>query len=140
MYTVASIPSWRAAHATACPWLPALAAITPAARCASPSVASLLTAPRTLNEPVRCRFSAFSHTVRAPLRRASDSEPYTGVTRAWPARRSRAASMSAIDGLLANVEHLLKDLTYRGQGIEAARLDIVEQASQLRVVAHDMLQ
>ncbi len=33
---------------------------------------SLLTAPRTLNEPVRCRFSAFRHTVR-PTRRESES-------------------------------------------------------------------
>ena len=34
MNTVAVIPSSRAAHATAWPWLPALAAITPAARSA----------------------------------------------------------------------------------------------------------
>ena len=51
MNTDAVIPSSRAANATAWPWLPALAAITPAARSASSSVASLLTAPRILNEP-----------------------------------------------------------------------------------------
>ncbi len=56
---VAPTPASRAAQATACAWLPALAATTPAARWASPSVDSLLTAPRILNEPVRWRFSAF---------------------------------------------------------------------------------
>ncbi len=74
MKIVALIPSSRAAQATAWPWLPALAATTPAARSSSPSVDSLLTAPRILNEPVRCRFSALSHTVRAQ-RRENVSEP-----------------------------------------------------------------
>ena len=46
-------PAWRAAHATAWPWLPALAAITPASRSASERNASRFTAPRTLNAPVR---------------------------------------------------------------------------------------
>ena len=73
MKIVAAIPSSRAAHATAWPWLPALAAITPAARSASPSDASLLTAPRILNEPVRCRFSALSQTVAR--RRAATAPP-----------------------------------------------------------------
>ena len=52
-------PTSRAAHATACPWLPALAATTPAARSAALSVEMRLYAPRILNEPVRWRFSAF---------------------------------------------------------------------------------
>ena len=42
MKIVAEIPASRAAHATAWPWLPALAATTPAARSASPSVAIVL--------------------------------------------------------------------------------------------------
>jgi hypothetical protein len=37
MNTVASAPSWRAASATPCAWLPALAATTPRARSASVS-------------------------------------------------------------------------------------------------------
>ncbi len=74
MKMVALIPSSRAAQATAWPWLPALAATTPAARSSSPSVESLLTAPRILKEPVRCRFSAFSVTDR-PVRRENVSEP-----------------------------------------------------------------
>jgi hypothetical protein len=54
--------------------LPALAATTPARFSASESVAILLTAPRILNEPVRCRFSAFSETSR-PMIRESVSVP-----------------------------------------------------------------
>jgi hypothetical protein len=42
MNTVAVTPTSRAAQATACPWLPALAATTPAARSSSPSVAMWL--------------------------------------------------------------------------------------------------
>ena len=74
MKIVARIPSSRAAHATAWPWLPALAAITPAARSAGESVASVFTAPRILNEPVRWRFSALS-SVSPPVSRHSVSEP-----------------------------------------------------------------
>src|SRR4051794_26302943 len=141
MKTVAPIPSSRAAQATACPWLPALAAITPAARWSSSSVESLLTAPRTLNAPVRCRFSAFSVT-RRPTRRESESEPYTGVTRAYPAMRSRAALMSVRVGLVvvANAKHLLEDLTNRGQRIEPACLHVVQEPPQLRIVLDGVLQ
>jgi hypothetical protein len=77
--------------------LPALAAITPAARSASLRLAILLIAPRILNDPVRWRFSAFSQTGR-PVRRISDSDGYTGVRRTCPAIRSRAASTSASVG------------------------------------------
>jgi len=58
MNTVAGVPLSRAAHATAWPWFPALAATTPAARSCAESVARRFAAPRTLKEPVRCRFSA----------------------------------------------------------------------------------
>src|SRR5207342_2009045 len=138
MKMVAAIPASRAAQATAWPWLPALAARTPAERSASPSVINLLTAPRTLNEPVRCRFSAFRHTVR-PTRRERALLVCTGVTRAWPAMRSRAASMSARVGR-SNSEHLLEDLTNSRQRVEAAGLHVVEQAPQLRIVAHGQLE
>ena len=72
--TVALTPASRAAQATAWPWLPALAAITPERFSPSVSVAILLTAPRILNEPVRCRFSAFSATSR-PMSFESVSVP-----------------------------------------------------------------
>src|SRR5436305_8741506 len=135
MKTVDLIPSSRAAHATAWPWLPALAATTPAARSSAPSSDSLFTAPRTLNDPVRCRFSAFSQTLR-PTRRDNVSEPYTGVARAWPRMRPRAASTLASVGavFVANVEHLLKDVTHRRQRAEPPLLHLVEQAPQLRIV------
>jgi hypothetical protein len=55
---VARTPKRLATKATPCAWLPALAAITPHARCGSASVASLLNAPRSLNDPVICRFSS----------------------------------------------------------------------------------
>src|SRR5262245_16305767 len=118
------MPASRAAHATACPWLPALAATTPAARSASPSVEILLNAPRILNEPVRCRFSAFSDTSR-PASRENVSDRNTGVIRATPSRRSRAASTSRRDGAVpvANVEHLLEDLLHRRERVELASLD-----------------
>src|SRR6266545_3004864 len=137
----ARTPALRAAHATACPWLPALAATTPAARCSVLRVATLLTAPRTLKEPVRCRFSPFSHTSR-PARRDKVSEPYTGVTRATAERRSRASSMSRSVGAvrIANSEHLLHDFAHSRQGIELAALHLVEQAAQLGIVGHGVLQ
>src|SRR3954454_17475706 len=141
MNTVAGIPSSRAAQATAWPWFPALAAITPAARSASPSCAILLTAPRILNEPVRCRFSAFSHT-RAPVRRESVSEPYTGVSRARSATRVRAASMSASVGAVAvaNAEHLLQDLTHRRERVELPGLHVLEEPAELRILLHLLLE
>ncbi len=74
MKIVALTPASRAAHATAWPWLPALAATTPARFSSSESVLILLTAPRTLNEPVRWRFSALSETWR-PISRESVSVP-----------------------------------------------------------------
>src|SRR5690348_10029785 len=138
MNTVALIPSSRAAQATAWPWLPALAAITPARRCSSSSVESLLTAPRTLNAPVRWRFSALNHT-GLPTRRVNDSLPCTGVENACPPTRTRAASMSASVGR-SKVKHLLEDLTNRSQRIELAPFDVVEQAAQLRIVLYRQLE
>ncbi len=69
----ASTPASRAAHATAWPWLPALAVTTPAACSSGVRSAILLTAPRILKAPVRWRFSAFRWTGR-PVRRENVSE------------------------------------------------------------------
>src|SRR6185503_15973541 len=79
------------AHAHA--WLPALPAVTPRAQ-RSPRAASLFSAPRILNEPVRWRFSAFS-TTSVPARRLTVSDGTTGVCRAMSATACRARSMSA---------------------------------------------
>src|SRR6185436_13027493 len=129
MKTVAATPASRAASANACPSFPALAVTTPAARSSSDIVASLLTAPRILNEPVRWRFSALRKTLR-PLRLPSVSEEMTGVSRARPCTRSRAAWISASVGPAAvfmNLEHLLHDLAYRRQGVELPPLNRLEQ-------------
>src|SRR3954447_13997528 len=120
----ARAPTSRAAHATACPWLPALAATTPAARCSALSDEMRLYAPRILNDPVRCRFSAFRCTSR-PTRREMVSERYTGVTRATPSSRARAASMSVSSGattVIVHLEDLLEDLAHRRERVELARL------------------
>src|SRR3954451_20996341 len=140
MKTVAEMPSSRAAQATAWPWFPALAAITPAARSLSSSVDSLFTAPRILNEPVRWRFSALSQTF-VPVRREKVPEPYTGVTRARPSSRSRAASMSASVGavIVANAKHLLQNLTNGCQRVERSLLHLVEQAAELIASLHGIL-
>src|SRR3989442_1156149 len=101
-----------------------------------------LYAPRILNEPVRWRFSAFRCT-SGPTSRESVSERKTGVTRATPSRRSRAASISGSPGAVsvtANVEHLLKDLTNSAQRVELAALHFVEQTPKLRIVRHRMLE
>src|SRR5919106_801302 len=138
MKTVAFTPASRAASATACPWLPALAVTTPAARSASESVAMRLAAPRTLKEPVRWRFSALRSTGR-PLRRPSVSEEETGVARTSEAIRARAASMSASVGAVRvaigpHPEYLLHDLTNRGERIELTPLHLAEQPPQLGVL------
>src|SRR5256885_1532158 len=141
MNTVARTPSSRAAHPTACPWLPALAATTPAARSASLRSESMLTAPRILKAPVRWRFSALSQTPR-PLRRDRVAELKTGVWRTRLSTRARAASMSARFGavLVANVEHLLEDLPYGGQRVERSCLHLVEEPAQVGVVAHRLFE
>src|SRR5918999_2465260 len=138
MKTVAFTPPSRAASATACPWLPALAVTTPAARSASDRVATRLAAPRILKEPVRWRFSALRNTGR-PLRRPSVSEEETGVARTSGAIRARAASMSASVGAVRvaiglHPEYLLHDLTNRRERIELAPLHLAEQPPQLGVL------
>src|SRR5262245_14925906 len=98
-----------------------------------------LYAPRILNEPVRWRFSAFSCTSR-PTSRDSVSEPYTGVTRATPSRRARAASMSVTSGAVTvNFEDLFEDLAHRTERVELAPLHRIEHTPQLRVVPHRVL-
>src|SRR5438874_1358230 len=139
----AGAPSSRAAHATAWPWLPALAATTPAASRSGSRLESLTYAPRILNEPVRCRFSAFKRTGR-PASRDSVSDGKTGVTRATPSSRSRARSISGSPGAVAvaivDSEHLLEYLPYRRQRVELPRLHLGEQPPQLGVVRHRLLE
>src|SRR3954451_3633045 len=92
------MPSCRAPAASAWPWLPALAATTPLAQ-ESPSAASLAATPRTLNEPVRCRFSALSKTV-PPARSLNVRVESTGVRRATPSTAGHAAWTSIAESWL----------------------------------------
>jgi hypothetical protein len=62
MTIVAAIPIRSAWYATACAWLPAETASTPLARSAGVSCAILLSAPRSLNDAVNCRFSNLRKT------------------------------------------------------------------------------
>src|SRR5579864_2049081 len=128
----ACAPISRAAHATACPWLPALAATTSLAS----RVEMRLYAPRILNEPVRWRFSVLSRTSR-PTSRENVSDWYAVETRATPSRRVRAASMSASVGAVfvaANVEHLLHDLSDGAQRVELPTLYLVQEPPELGIV------
>src|ERR1700690_3448501 len=94
MTTVAVQPSRPAANATPCAWLPALAATKPRARSASLGRAIRLYAPRTLNDPVRWRFSHLRKTGPATV---SDStrECITGVSEITSRSSLRAAATSS---------------------------------------------
>src|SRR6476659_3457881 len=87
------MPICAAAAASACPWLPALAATTPLLHFSGPSAASLVATPRTLNDPVRCRFSALSTTV-PPARSLNVRVESIGVRRATVSTAARAALTS----------------------------------------------
>ena len=54
-----SMPRARAHHATPWAMFPALAVKTPRASCSLVACAMALVAPRSLNEPIGCRFSSF---------------------------------------------------------------------------------
>src|SRR5580704_14623174 len=94
MTTVAAQPSRPAAYATPWAWLPALAATTPRARSASDSRLILTYAPRTLNDPVRCRFSHFRYT-GPPIVSDSTREYRIGVSEITSRRSLRAAITSS---------------------------------------------
>ena len=74
--------------------MPADIAITPRARSGGVSEASLLSAPRSLNELVTWRFSYLTKT-SAPVSADSLGAGSIGVRSTWPAMTRRAASMSA---------------------------------------------
>src|SRR5437763_4654582 len=69
-------------------------AITPLARDSAGKVASFAKAPRSLNEPVTCRFSYLIKT-SAPVRAESCGAGNKGVRRSEPETARRACSMAA---------------------------------------------
>jgi hypothetical protein len=94
MHRIAGTPRLPAAAATACAWLPALAATTPFWSDSRGSLRMALTAPRILNEPVSWRFSVFRKTRGSPgAARASAGSNGVSLTRPWSL--ARASSMSA---------------------------------------------
>src|SRR5690606_33440289 len=90
--TMPRIPSRCIAYATAAPWLPLEAATQPARRSASSSVSSRLKAPRSLNEPVCCRFSSLRCT-SAPVTSEKYGEESSGVRLIHGPMRAAAAAI-----------------------------------------------
>src|SRR3954452_23066602 len=80
-------------------------AITPRARSFAVSVASLLTAPRSLNELVTCRFSYLTHTC-APVSAESLGAGSIGVRKTCAPMVRRAASMSASVTIISHIPRL----------------------------------
>src|SRR5882762_1834463 len=83
-----------AAAATPWAWLPDENATTPPLRLSCGIDASLLKAPRNLNEPVRCSISGFRNTL-VPARSLRTGNDSSGVRTANGATTLAAASMSA---------------------------------------------
>ena len=83
------MPSTAEAYASAWAWLPAEMEMTPRCFSSSVSVASLLSTPRGLNEPVRWSNSALNRT-SAPIRSDSVADESNGVRCSRPPIRSRA--------------------------------------------------
>jgi hypothetical protein len=94
MNTVERTPRSEDASATPCAWLPALAATTPAARSSGSRPAIRTYAPRSLNEPVRWRFSHLRWT-GAPTSRDRCLLPSIAVIRATPESIFRAPRTSS---------------------------------------------
>src|SRR4029078_9647821 len=97
MTIVAAIPIRSAWDAPACAWLPAETASTPLARSAGVSCVILLSAPRSLNDAVNCRFSNVSDTSQ-PQICDSVRDARHGESTISPRSRSAAARTSSIDG------------------------------------------
>ena len=112
----------RAAAAAASPWawLPAEAATTPCAQPASPSAASLAAAPRTLNEPVRWRFSAFStHGAAGALGDRARRQHRRAPGDALDLRRGAACDVGGGDGCQSGTARIASISTSAPSGSEA---------------------
>src|SRR5438270_5473643 len=134
MTTRQSTPPRAAAYATACAWFPADQVTTPRARSSGVSAAIRLKTPRTLNEPVFWKSSAFRC---AP----SVSEEKVGVRWTRPAMVARARSTSS--GVTKSSHHrdrsCYRDGQPHGERRQPARLarDLDRSAHRLRQLLHD---
>jgi hypothetical protein len=95
--TVSFAPSSRAAYAAPSAALPALTVMRPASSASRESVRTRFSAPRSLNDPVCWRHSAFA-TTGPPASRSSASDRRTGVRTTRPRSASLAARASASVG------------------------------------------
>src|SRR5215813_5193688 len=89
----ALMPSARAAKATATPWLPPEAAVTPAGGIRRNS--RLAKAPRALNEPECCSCSSLSTSRIGANPKSAPSTATIGVSRTWPRMRSNVSVIAA---------------------------------------------
>src|SRR5688572_15045587 len=95
------IRSFRPIVAVASAWLPVEATTMPRDFCSADSERSLVAAPRSLNDPVSCRFSSFRKTrARVPSPSACDSD--SGVSRTY-ARMSLSAACESMKRILFGV-------------------------------------
>ena len=137
MKIVAGMPASRAAHATAWPWLPALAATTPAARSASRQRRDRVDGAADL-ERRRCAGGSRPSARRRGPSAARTSRSSRRASRARRRRaRSRAASMSARSAraiVRLDPEHLLEDLVDGGQRVELARAAPRRAGAELGIV------
>src|SRR3979411_1414568 len=109
---------WAAA-ATPWAWLPDENATTPLLRADCGIDASLLKAPRNLNEPVRCSISGFKKTL-VPARSLRTGDDNNGVRTANGASTRAAASISAAltdkIGERSAIPDLYRGPQYAGKG------------------------
>src|SRR5438445_11506189 len=89
--TVHGIWFWRACQASAWAMFPALQVYTPRFFASGPARAIALLAPRTLKEPVGCRFSSFR---KISAGASSTFKRTSGVRKTVPLIRSLASSIS----------------------------------------------
>src|SRR6266568_1760138 len=89
--TVQGMLFWRACQARAWAMFPALQVYTPRFRGSGPARAIALLTPRTLKEPVGCKFSSFR---KISAGASSTFKRTSGVRRTFPLIRSLASSIS----------------------------------------------
>src|SRR5512146_896104 len=106
--------AYWAAAATPIPWLPLEAAITPAAACSEVREKILLVAPRSLNDPVCCRFSSLKK-MRTGMSGKMEDTSSRGVLSTDERMREWAARTSSWRMELLLHAHLRLQLVHHGE-------------------------
>src|SRR5262245_20502719 len=105
--------------------------MTPRSRTAGSRSARLFSAPRALNAPTSCRFSALSQS-SAPASSSSAAHLTTGVRTTWPFSRPAAASTSSRLGPCTPSLPLLLHLLLQLLQIDAGRQPLRHPLAALR--------